>query len=386
MVGGGPVGTALALMLRRQGREVLLVDAGGARQKICGEGLLPPGWQALESLGILSCLGERAPIREICYQMADPQGQTLRTLRARLGRPAFGVRREVLWQALESASRQAGLEVWRPASFRRFALDDRGVRVELDGGPAPLVRCRVLLGADGLHSKVRREAGLVSSRPRQFARWGTRVYLHGPAPEGVVVTLGEGLEAYQTPLGPQLSGLAFLWSPQRLGRPLPGDGPLWQRLLDRFPPAFRERLPLTQVEAWERAVGPLQQRVSRPVHPSLRVALVGDAAGYLDPLTGEGICLGLLQAQALVDCLREGRLAELPRRYGAITWRHQLTVRLMLGLYATPAWRERVFSGLLASPATLQALVNVAVDHQPWYRLLGPHLLGWLRGVLSPPC
>lgn len=226
VVGGGPVGSALALQLRRAGREVLLVDGGASPSKVCGEGLLPAAWEVLEELGVAPLVAARAPIRELTYQLVDPRDGRLRAIRAGLRHPSYGVRREVLCAAFAQAAREEGLEVWRPARFRSLQLEVAGCRVELElpseQGGARRVACRYLLGADGLHSSVRRAAGLANPKPGRFARWGSRVYMRAPAGSGVVVTLGDGLECYQTPLDEGLCGLAFIWSPRLLGRPLPG--------------------------------------------------------------------------------------------------------------------------------------------------------------------
>jgi 2-polyprenyl-6-methoxyphenol hydroxylase-like FAD-dependent oxidoreductase len=378
---------AAALELHRAGRQVLVIDAGGSPEKVCGEGLLPPGWLALEALGVAELVEEKAPITELVYRMPDPRTGVLRSLTAPIGRPSFGVRREVLCRAFARAAEGCGLEIWRPARFRGVRFGPTLLQVEIQLGPAQAasvrVDCRYLIGADGLHSTVRREAGLQSAKPRSFSRWGTRIYLRNQSSQGVTVTLGDGVESYMTPLGGDLSGLAFIWSPQALGRPLPGTGPIWHRLLDRFPPSFREALP--PEEAFfgsDRAIGPLHQLVTSPLHPSGRIALVGDAAGYLDALTGEGLCLGMLQAQALTRLLLQNRVQLYPAQHRAIKLRHQFVIHLLLRLFAHPALKERAFSSLLGAPGMFAALIAMAVQHDPWHRLINPDLPRFLRLML----
>jgi 2-polyprenyl-6-methoxyphenol hydroxylase-like FAD-dependent oxidoreductase len=374
------VGTSVALELRRAGREVLLVDAGASVNKVCGEGLLPPGWIALQALGVADLIEDKAPISELVYQMPDPRDGRLRAMTATIDRPSFGVRREVLCRAFARASSECGLEVWRPARFRGVRFGPTKLHVQLEREGPVQVDCRYLVGADGLHSRVRREVGLESPEKRRFSRWGTRIYVRGRPHKGVVVTLGDGVESYMTPLAADLSGLSFIWDPRRLGRPLPGDGPSWHRLIDGFPACFRESLPGEDAFFGpEQAIGPLQQRVLSPLHRSGRIALVGDAGGYLDALTGEGLCLGMLQAQALSRLMLEGRLDLYPRCHRAIKMRHHLVVNALLGLFAHSALKERVYAGLYGTPGMLQALVGVAVEHAPWYRLLRPELLRFLR-------
>lgn len=381
VVGGGPVGNATALELQRAGREVLLVDTGKAFSKVCGEGLLPPGWAALQALGVAELIEEKAPISEIVYRFTHQRDGAPCQLRAPLSSVSFGVRRELLCRAFERASRAFRLDVWRPAVFREMRLGERFVEAEVEhGGRSESVRCRYLIGADGLHSRVRRLAGLESTQPRSFSRWGCRVYLQGRHQvDGVTVTLGEDLESYMTPLGPELVGLAFLWSPERLGRPLSGTGPLWSRLLSRFSSSLRELLPdTTNSQGGEKAIGPLQQRVLSPLHSSRRVALVGDASGYLDALTGEGLCLGLQQARRLGQLLLAGAPERYPAAHRQIEWRHQLVVNSLLRLLSTPWLKHRVLGGLAATPDLFPRLVGVAVEEQSPMRLLGPDLLRFL--------
>ncbi len=364
VVGGGPVGTAIALELHRLGREVLLVDAGASAQKVCGEGILPLGWSVLEQLGVAEKIRLQAPIRELSYQMPTPDGRELRRLQARLRRPSHGVCREELSRALAEVLSERGLQVWRGARFRDLAWTASGCRLHLEGGAEESVSCRLLVGADGLHSKVRERAGLVSERPRRFSRWGTRVYFRAPeTASGVTVTLGDGLESYLTPLGEGLHGLAFLWSPELLGRPPAGDGPLWKRLLSRFPEVYRQTLPADVVFfGSEKAIGPLQQQVRSPLHPSGRVALVGDASGYLDALTGEGLCLGLAQARLLARLVAEGRLDEYPSRHRRVKFKHQVVVNGLLRLLERPRLREFAFASLHRAPWLFQGLVRTAVE------------------------
>ena len=383
VVGGGPVGSAVALELHRAGREVLLIDAGASPGKVCGEGLLPPGWDALQALGVADLVEEKAPMSEIVYQMPSPRDGDLRPLRAVLSRPSYGVRREVLCRAFSQAMDQHGVEVWRPARFRKVETGGPYLKVEVETGEVVTVHCRTLIGADGLHSPVRRHAGLQSSQPRTFSRWGTRIYLRATPRPGVVVTLGDGVESYMTPLGADLFGLSCIWSPHLLGRDLPGDGPVWRRLMSRFPESFRQTLPDDSAFfGSERAIGPLHQLVTSPLHPEGRIALVGDAAGYLDALTGEGLCLGLLQARALCQCVLGGDLSAYPRLHRDIKRRHQIVVTLLLKLLSHAALKERVYASLVGAPGFFRALIGLAAEHKSPSSLLVPDLPRFLALML----
>ncbi len=386
VVGGGPVGSAVALQLGQAGREVLLVDAGASTKKVCGEGLLPSGWSALEDLGVSEQITQRAEILHLRYQITDPTGKAMRVLTAPLTRPAFGVQRPVLCEAFADALAQSRAPVCRGVKFRALSFTDRGVTVELEdsNGTHTRKRCRFLIGADGLHSKVRRAAGLASEKPRRYRRWGTRIYLRSQEiRRGVEVTLGESVESYLTPLGDHLYGLAFLWSPHLLGRPLPGEGPPWERLLNLLGPGVRAHLPRdADFFGPEHAIGPLQQLVKSPLHANRRVALVGDAAGYLDALTGEGLCLGLSQARALCDLILSGRVERYPDVHSVLKRRHRYVVSGLLWLLEHPQVKERVFASLSQSPELFCRVIRFAVEEAPLGVLMAPDLGKFLRKLI----
>jgi len=386
IVGGGPVGSALALYLNRYGVPVVLIDAGASQRKICGEGILPVGWEVIEDLGLESRLPQRASIEALLYTMEDQGG--LRTMKASLSRRGFGVARDHLFTAFRSALESSGVELLANSRLRDFEQNRAHVtaRVEAPGGGLKSVPCRLLVGADGLQSLVRRKAGLQSPVSRRYMRWGARCYFRASERrQAVEVTLGRGVESYLTPLGEGLYGLAFLWSPQELGRPLPGSGSLYERLLAFFSPAMIERLPQGRGELMGdgRAIGPLQQLVVSPLHPSGRVALVGDAAGYFDALTGEGLCLGLRQARVLASCIAQGTIWDYPDHHRSIKRRHQLVVGGLLWLIHQPALRDRVFLALAQSPRQFQAVIRFAVEEARWSTLVSRDFPRFLLCLLT---
>ena len=385
VVGGGPVGSVLTLLLSRRGIPVYLVDAGASFSKICGEGILPAGWEVLASLGIDDRLVERSPIRGLKYRL-QTRG-VWQEMSAGLQGRAFGVERAHLLGVLrEAVAREPGVTVFDNTRFRDFSFTSDGVEVTLSGGRQDVLTGSLLIGADGLHSVVRRKCGLQSELKSTYRRWGTRCYFRSQERRSAVeVTLGRGVESYLTPLGGDLYGLAFLWSPHMLGRPLPGEGSLVERLLRFFPEGLQDRLPTpsTPFSAGEKAIGPLQQLTTRPLHSSGRVALVGDAAGYFDALTGEGLCLGFRQAAALADCIERGNLVSYPGQHKEIKRRHQAVVSGLLWLIHQPALRERVFGALAASPDQFQRVIGFAVEEAPWWSLWSSQTLTFLLKFLT---
>jgi len=188
------------------------------------------------------------------------------------------------------------------------------------------IKARWLVAADGLNSTVRQLAGipLVKMAP---GRYGVRqhfevVYEH----DFVDVYLGKSDEVYVTPIGGGMVGVAVLSS-----------GPQgFEEGLSRFPEVVKAlKRPVGRV----RGAGPFARFASRAGEG--RIALVGDAAGFLDPITGEGIRLGFESAQLLVDCLQRNRLDEYDAGWRRIVRRYRQVTATILALrrnrYVNPA-------------------------------------------------
>jgi flavin-dependent dehydrogenase len=213
--------------------------------------------------------------------------------------------------------------------------------VEVNG-----VRARWLVAADGLRSPIRRQLGL-ELPPRRPARVGLRRHFHCEGvPDRVEVHWAEEGEAYVTPVAPDLVGVALLVpagavpTASLAGDKKEGTGakePLFDRWLECFP-ALRERLGAPAGEV--RGAGPFEQRVRRRV--AGRVLLVGDAAGFLDPITGEGIRLGLHAAEVLVRCLTNGTPAAYDRAWRRLARRYWLCTAALLWIRRRRTLRRRM--------------------------------------------
>ena len=288
VVGAGPAGLATAIFAAAAGLEVTVIESrDGPIDKACGEGLMPGAVRTLTQIGV-PLLG--MPFHGIRY--LDDRRCATAFFR---GGSGIGVRRTTLQQAMADRAEQLGVRLVR-STVTEVRQDEHGVSA---GG----LRGRYLAAADGLHSPIRRMLGL--DRPATGApRWGLRRHFRvEPWTRLVEVHWGPESEAYVTPVAPDEVGVAIL-SPTRMP---------WAEQLRIFP-GLAARLRQAEATGPVRGAGPLRQRATRSV--AGRVMLVGDAAGYVDALTGEGIAVSLACARSLVDALVAGD----PQAYAA-RWR-----------------------------------------------------------------
>jgi flavin-dependent dehydrogenase len=333
VVGGGPVGLATAIEARLAGLSVAVVEPRPSPiDKACGECLMPGAVAALDRLGV-ALPGH--PIAGFAYD--DGVRRVVHRFAAGGGR---GVRRTALHVAL--AERAGALGV--PTVVARVT----GVSQDADGVSAAGIRARWLLACDGLHSSVRRLAGLegaASRGGRRARRYGLRRHFRlRPWDDVVEVHWSRDVEAYVTPVADDLVGVALLGP----------AGTVFDAALAGLP-ALTARLGGASADGPVRGAGPLRQRTTRRV--AGRVLLVGDASGYVDALTGEGIRVGLAQARVAVACVAAGRAEDYERAWLRAT----RSVRVLTGglvAAATSPLRPAIVPTAAALPGVYGAIVE----------------------------
>jgi len=278
VAGGGPVGLAAAIEARLAGLEVTVVEPRATPiDKACGEGLMPGALPELARLGV------------------DPAGMPFAGIAYRDGRrrvehrfsggPGRGVRRTVLHAALRARAEELGVSIHQG---RVDAVHQRAGFVQAAG-----LRADWLIAADGLHSTVAREVGLARPTPLARRRFGQRRhYALAPWSEFVEVTWTRAGEFYVTPVGERLVGVALLAR----------RGVRFEEALAAAP-GLAERLGDAAPASELQGAGPLRQVTRARV--AGRVLLVGDSAGYVDALTGEGLRIGFAQARAAIAAVAE---------------------------------------------------------------------------------
>lgn len=282
IIGGGPGGLGCALFLAQKSIPSTIYEKQSYPiDKACGEGVMPHGVKMLKNLNVWDGIPDtdKHPFCGIQY-IFEGKPSIPANFKAGMG---FGIRRLALSTALHRAAAKHPLIQIKQTDIRSKA--------QLDGLKG------LIIGADGMRSSMRRLANIpiIQSAHR---RYGTRLHYDSqPWSKYVQIYWANGFEAYVTPAGSHQVGIAFLWNKQRIPKDLDPTPANFLALL----PELQRKLKGCKILSETRSTGPFYQIVPKPYRDS--ICLIGDASGYLDPLTGEGISLGLVQAKALADML-----------------------------------------------------------------------------------
>jgi menaquinone-9 beta-reductase len=355
VIGGGPAGLAAAIAARRKGFRVMLAD--GSRppiDKACGEGLMPDALAALRELGVAVNTSEGHIVRGVRF--VGRMSEVSASFPAGSG---IGMRRRVLHEKLvERASACGASLLWNTPVT---GICEEGVRL---GGD--FVSAKWLVGADGIGSRVRKWAGMDGRMGRDFRYAVRRHYRMAPWTEFMEIHWGNHAQAYVTPVNRD-EVCVVLVSRER--------GTDFDSLEAEFPKLAR-RLDLGKIASSDRGAITMMRRFDRVC--AANVALVGDASGSVDAITGEGLCLGFQQATALAECLEAGDLGRYQAVHRRLARRPAVMGHLMLLLDGHDWLRERTIR-VLESDATIFSrllAVHVGARSQAHLATAGA-LLGW---------
>jgi flavin-dependent dehydrogenase len=334
VIGGGPAGLAAAIAARQRGFDVVVAD--GARPPIdkpCGEGLMPDGCEALAKLGISLPAEESRPFRGVRFVSGELSAQANFP-----GRPGIGLRRTVLHRIMVERAEAMGVHIlWQtPVS----GLHSQGVFLGRHS-----VRSRWIVGADGGQSLVRRWAGLESYRQNRDRFAFRRHYRVTPWSDHIEIYWGPGCQLYITPVAADEICVAVVSNNSRL------------RLDDslRIFPEILDRLAGADATSVERGAISSTRRLRRVSESN--IALVGDASGMVDCITGEGLCLSFRQAEILAGCFAGSSLEGYEKKHLALSRRPAMMARLMLALDWSVTLRRRVMRAFGADPTLFQRML-----------------------------
>ena len=360
VIGGGPAGLAAAIAARQKGFRVAVADgAQGPIDKPCGEGMMPDGLAALENLGVTVPAEDSYPFRGLRFltdglavDAAFPNGASGR-----------GVRRTVLHQLIAERAESLGIDfLWRTPVM---GISEDGVHLS-----DRVVKARWIIGADGGSSRVRRWAGLEEFRSRDCRYAFRKHYRIAPWTDRMELYWGRQGEIYVTPVAKDQVCVALISRNPKL------------RLEEGLEPFPELRARLLGVEAGSSEKGSLTatcklRRVTRE-----NVALIGDASGTVDAITGEGLCLAFSQAMVLADCLERGDLARYEREHRKLALRPLLMARLMLLLDGRPKLQRRTLQAFQRRPYVFKRLLSLHMGVlSPLHLAVDGLTLGW--GLLT---
>ena len=327
VIGGGPAGLAAAIAARLKGFDVTVADAARPPiDKACGEGLMPDSHDALRRLGVTFDPEESCTFRGIRF-IGD--GGTVSADFRR--EPGISVRRVRLHQLLIDRAQEVGVKLlWRT---HVTSVQD--------------VSARWIIGADGQNSRVRRWAGLHATCSESFRYGFRRHYRASRWTDYMEIYWGPACQMYVTPVG---------------------GGEVCTALITRDPhlridaamahfPELACRLKGASITSDERGAVTATRRLKRVYRG--HIALIGDASGSVDAITGEGMSLSFRQAFALSDALAAGNLEQYQATHRRMARRPTFMAQLMLLLDRFPRARPHVLRLFAAEPVIFERLLAV---------------------------
>jgi flavin-dependent dehydrogenase len=395
VVGGGPAGAVVATLLARHGRHVVLLERSPAwRWRACGVFTSPAAVAALAALGVGDELLARLARPIPAMRVEAPGGPAVRLTYGddgKLRAPARGFDRGALDEALLHLARAAGAEVRTGVDVTALDLENAAspTITQRDGSRLTTLRADVVVGADGIRSLVARAAGV--ARPARLgSRVGLTFHVRDPRSEDtprdarMIVLDGAYCGLAPVPGGRLNVGIVLAGHRWQEALAQAGAQDVARRVLAAVPPAADDPVAWSDAERCDRIEGaaPLGHRVVRRAGASW--LLVGDAAGFLDPFTGEGLHRALVSAQLAADAIEArlaGRTGSFDRYQRAMSARFRtkdVVSILVQAFLARQPLLGHVLRRLAARSAVRETMGLVMGDLVPAGRALDPRFLAAL--------
>ncbi|HEX3276665.1 MAG TPA: NAD(P)/FAD-dependent oxidoreductase [Gemmatimonadales bacterium] len=392
VVGAGPGGSAVATHLARLGLDVTVVDrAAFPRDKACSEYMSPETVRLLDGLGVVAALEAAGAMPLAGTEVTAARGNRLHGRFALAGAAPFrstglSLSRRILDHVLVGAARAAGARVLERTTVEALQLEDgavAGAVVRDAEGRRRTVRARLTVGADGLRSVVARQLGRRRhGRPRRMA---FVAHVDGVSGMSASAELHVGARGYVglNRIGPDRTNVALVVPAERAAEAAGRTEPFFLEAMESFP-GVAGRLSGGTVSRKVMATGPFAAWSRRVTADG--AALVGDAADFFDPFTGEGIYSALhgaaLLAEAAAEALR-GRRGPVPAH--RLAGYRQARRRAFAGKWAVerligygmlwPALFDHAVARLGRRPGMADTLVGVTGEIVPARRVLNPLFL-----------
>lgn len=355
VIGGGPAGLATAIAARMKGFAVTVVD--GAKppiDKACGEGLMPATMNALRALGVAIGPVDGQALRGVRFKDEETSVEA-DFLEAR----GFGMRRTALHQKMVDRAQECGINLLWNTTVSGLSEDGAHLGDRF-------YNAKWIIGADGVHSRVRRWAGL-DAKSRQVMRFAQRQHFRlKPWTDCMEIHWGKAAQVYVTPLSNDEICVSLISRDSRMRLT-----DAWQKF-----PELGRRLSHAEASSTERGA----VTVTRGLRQVYRgnVALTGDASGSVDAITGEGLCLSFHQAIELAEALAKGNLETYQGAHRQIAKRPTTMGRLLLFLDRYPSLRRRAFRGMAAEPELFARLLATHLgEASPKFLAATSLRMGW---------
>lgn len=335
VIGGGPAGLVAAIALRRKGLRVTVADGGEApSDKACGEGILPEGLAALKRLGVALDWSAGRAFRGIGFVRDETVAQAEFD-----GSAGLGMRRIELHRQLIRAAEDSGVAIlWRTVVT---SIAENLVSTSSGNFAADWI-----VGADGFRSLARSWAGLESRKSPRVRVAFRQHFACAPWTDCVEIHWAEKAQLYVTPVSANEVGVVVLSRNPKLRL---------REALSLFPNVSAR---LAHCEATTTERGAVTGNLVLPRVTHGRVALIGDASGTIDAITGEGMSLAFLQAEALAEAISRDNLAEYEAAHARLRRRPIWMARALLAMENRNWAQERVVRVFASEPELFQRMLS----------------------------